>query len=459
MRISLVAVGGASSSSCGYCSPPGQLAKIKTSRSFYLFSYALDPEAYQYLIDAGWRRSGEVLYKPDNSRTCCPQHTIRLPVESFKTSRSQRRALKPLFWEIHAPEDGNRPMKKRGNDNEPFDLESFWLNTEWNPKDELRNAGGVDEIAVGNSWYRFQRRRKLEITLRPASHTEEKFQLWNRYQIAVHKDAPGSNTHNSWKRFLVNNSFHTQQDINDRGPVDLSSDDAIPYGGYHQEWRLDGELIAVGVLDILPSCVSSVYLFYEPKYEHLNLGKASALREIHLVSQLQRKRGMQELRYYYLGFWIANCQKMVYKADFRPQMVLDTATNQWHPMSEVKSAIESGIHFDFLSPHTSDKGCDSSTSAASESIEEGTDSADDDSDEEGFSTELQKPLPPGYQDHDTITASDLNSTNVLIQSDLFGSRIVPFGTSDLTTDPEMITKLKTAKSALDGISELFAFVP
>jgi arginyl-tRNA---protein transferase len=31
-------------------------------------------------------------------------------------------------------------------------------------------------------------------------------------------------------------------------------------GSYHQCYRLDGRLVAVGVLDLLPGCVSSVYL-------------------------------------------------------------------------------------------------------------------------------------------------------------------------------------------------------
>jgi arginine-tRNA-protein transferase len=38
-------------------------------------------------------------------------------------------------------------------------------------------------------------------------------------------------------------------------------------------YRLDGELIAVGVLDILPSCVSSVYFMYDVKWEKYSLGK------------------------------------------------------------------------------------------------------------------------------------------------------------------------------------------
>jgi arginine-tRNA-protein transferase len=38
-------------------------------------------------------------------------------------------------------------------------------------------------------------------------------------------------------------------------------------------YRLDGELVAVGVLDILPGCVSSVYFMYDAKWEKHSLGK------------------------------------------------------------------------------------------------------------------------------------------------------------------------------------------
>lgn len=51
-------------------------------------------------------------------------------------------------------------------------------------------------------------------------------------------------------------------------------DDGPPsgYGSFHEQYWLDNELIAVGVIDILPSCVSSVYFFYDPAYSHLSLG-------------------------------------------------------------------------------------------------------------------------------------------------------------------------------------------
>lgn len=55
------------------------------------------------------------------------------------------------------------------------------------------------------------------------------------------------------------------------------------YGSFHHQYWLDDRLIAVGVLDILPHCVSSVYLYYDPEYSFLSLGTYASLRwvEIH----------------------------------------------------------------------------------------------------------------------------------------------------------------------------------
>jgi arginine-tRNA-protein transferase len=47
--------------------------------------------------------------------------------------------------------------------------------------------------------------------------------------------------------------------------------------------RIDGEIMAVGVIDITPQAFSSVYLFYNPKYEFLNPGTLCCLREIEYI--------------------------------------------------------------------------------------------------------------------------------------------------------------------------------
>lgn len=58
-------------------------------------------------------------------------------------------------------------------------------------------------------------------------------------------------------------------------PYEFPCPDHLPkkFGSYHQMYRVDGQLIAVGVLDILPTCVSSVYFMYDIDWERFSLGK------------------------------------------------------------------------------------------------------------------------------------------------------------------------------------------
>lgn len=84
------------------------------------------------------------------------------------------------------------------------------------------------------------------------------------------------------------------------------------YGAFHQLYRIDGKLVAVGVVDVLPNCLSSVYVFYDPELSKtLELGKLTALWEIAWV---QRAMAVSpRLRHYYLGYYVRSCPKMRYK--------------------------------------------------------------------------------------------------------------------------------------------------
>lgn len=68
---------------CAYL--PGRMA---TTRAFW--AERIDPEIYHQLMDAGFRRSGRVVYQPvcSGCRECQP---IRVPVDGFVPSKSQRR--------------------------------------------------------------------------------------------------------------------------------------------------------------------------------------------------------------------------------------------------------------------------------------------------------------------------------------------------------------------------------
>jgi hypothetical protein len=99
------------------------------------------------------------------------------------------------------------------------------------------------------------------------------------------------------------------------------------YGSFHQKYYLDDKLVAVGVIDVLPHCLSSVYAFYDPDLPELELGKYTALREIQWVQAAARIS--PRLRFYYMGFYIHTCRKMRYKADYSPSDVLCPVTGQW----------------------------------------------------------------------------------------------------------------------------------
>lgn len=116
-------------------------------------------------------------------------------------------------------------------------------------------------------------------------------------------------------------------------------DTHIPFGSYHQQYRINGVLIAVGVVDVLPHCLSSVYAFYDPDLSrHLELGKYTALREIEWVQRAYTHR--RQLTYYYLGYYIRSCTKMVYKAEYKPSELLCPTTNRWIEFEIAKKILD-----------------------------------------------------------------------------------------------------------------------
>ncbi|HEY7117030.1 MAG TPA: arginyl-tRNA--protein transferase, partial [Tepidisphaeraceae bacterium] len=62
---------------------------------------------------------------------------------------------------------------------------------------------------------------------------------------------------------------------------------------------------------------SSVYFYFDPAEARRRPGTFSALWEI----EFARSRGIP---YYYLGYWVAGCGAMEYKASFGPHEVLGT---------------------------------------------------------------------------------------------------------------------------------------
>lgn len=82
----------------------------------------------------------------------------------------------------------------------------------------------------------------------------------------------------------------------------------------------DDTLLAVAVTDQIDDALLAIYTFFDPEQSWRNLGTFSILQQIIRAKALG-------LDYVYLGYWIDQCDKMRYKADYRPHQLL--TNNIW----------------------------------------------------------------------------------------------------------------------------------
>ena len=99
---------------------------------------SLDPETYHELMDIGYRRSGRVLYRPRCPR-CSACQSIRIPVDEFAPSRSQRRA-----WRKN--QDLNFRMGPPTLTDEKIDLYQRYLDGQHPETKQADDVEGLEEF-------------------------------------------------------------------------------------------------------------------------------------------------------------------------------------------------------------------------------------------------------------------------------------------------------------------------
>ncbi|RKP27864.1 arginine-tRNA-protein transferase, partial [Syncephalis pseudoplumigaleata] len=177
------------------------------------------------------------------------------------------------------------------------------------------------------------------VEMKRSSNDSDTYELYRKYQTAIHHDDPDDITERQFKRFLVDS------------PLVAKEGWPVPgLGSCHQKYYYDGRLIAVAVLDILPECVSSVYLMYDPDFADWSLGNYSALREIMLTHTLTRHHA--SLKYYCMGLYIHSCSKMRYKGQYRPSQLLDPDTNIWQPLANYLPHLDAHPYVTFAEDST-----------------------------------------------------------------------------------------------------------
>jgi len=91
------------------------------------------------------------------------------------------------------------------------------------------------------------------------------------------------------------------------------------------EFREDGRLVMVSIVDYLSDGLSSVYTFFDPEVPSASLGTYNILWQIEQCQALG-------LSYLYLGYWIRDSRKMAYKARFRP--IEGFVDGNWRQLSD-----------------------------------------------------------------------------------------------------------------------------
>lgn len=149
----------------------------------------------------------------------------------------------------------------------------------------------------------WNRHAALESRMLDLKYHPEHYALYLRYQAQRHAGGGmDQDSREQYRHFLLQSNVDSQL----------------------VEFREDGMLRMVSILDQLQDGLSSVYTFFDPAVSGASFGTYNILWQIELCRQL-------DLPYLYLGYWIGESRKMAYKIHFQPMEGL--TGGRWQPLA------------------------------------------------------------------------------------------------------------------------------
>ena len=163
--------------------------------------------------------------------------------------------------------------------------------------------------------------------------TEERYLLYQKYQLAVHKETTTVQSYNNFIGIspIINKYINLPPDLNTK----TRHPELYPkhYGMHNLIHRIDGKIIAVTVIDILPNYFESLYCYYDPDFSFLDLGVVTAIREIEYAKSIQELIN-KNLTYYTMGEMSLSVKKLQYKSNYSPMEIMDPYTGIYVPLTE-----------------------------------------------------------------------------------------------------------------------------
>jgi leucyl-tRNA---protein transferase len=167
----------------------------------------------------------------------------------------------------------------------------------------------VDQFTPNRSQKRaWKQHANLTVHLMDLKFNPEHYALYRHYQASRH--AGGGMDQDSREQY---SHFLLQSNVS----------------SYQVEFREDGVLKMVSIIDELDDGLSSVYTFFDTSNPDTSYGTYNVLWQIEEAKRLK-------LDYIYLGYWIEQSRKMNYKTNYRPLEGLQNG--EWLPMKTKQDA-------------------------------------------------------------------------------------------------------------------------